>query len=201
MNVPSALVLRCESCGEETRHRVLHGRLGGKGDLTFQGTVKCSQCGTVRSVTHQEPRPVSIEIMVSWMAATERHTLELAENTTLAVGDRLAAAGGTVEITNLEVAGRRVGSALAGKVDTAWARRVDQVRLKVSTVRGARTTSKNLFASPDEEFEVGEILEIGRERLLVWRIQLVGKTLTAGTAPAEKVVKLLCKPVRQTTRR
>lgn len=135
------------------------------------------------------------------MDATAPHRLELPEDAVLAVGDRMPAAGGNVEITSLEVAGRRVGSAAAAKVGTAWARRVDKVRIKVSTITGAKTVSVNRFASPEQVFEVGQLLQLGRDQVLVWRIQLVGRTLTAGKAPAEKIVKLLCRPVRRFSRR
>jgi len=196
VSLPAAFVLKCPTCGETT-HRLLHGRLG-KDGRSFQGTVKCTECGTVRPESYREPGTVSVALMVSWMAKTEHLALQLPEGTVLSVGDRHEAAGGNVEITSLECGGRRPQRADVSTVDVAWARRVDNVRIRVAVVRGARTTSSNLFAAPGEEFEVGEVLEIGAFRVLVARIQLQGRTLTEGTAPAERIVKLHCKPMRPT---
>ena len=200
MAVPSALVLKCASCGEEGPHRVLQGRVGGRRGRTFHGTVKCTHCGTVSSATYREPRTVSVDLLVSWMDKTEHHTLDLDETRAVAVGEQFPAEGGTVEVTSLEVGGRRRGRGLAGEITTIWAKRADEVRVKAAILRGPKTHFKDIFAAPDEEFEVGEILEVGRERVVVWRIQLEGRLLTEGVASAERIVRLLCRPVRETTR-
>jgi len=103
MAVPSALVLKCASCGEEGPHRVLQGRVGGRRGRTFHGTVKCTHCGTVSSATYREPRTVSVDLLVSWMDKTEHHTLDLDETRAVAVGEQFPAEGGTVEVTNADV--------------------------------------------------------------------------------------------------
>ena len=43
MAAPSALVLKCETCGEMP-HRVLRGKIAGKDEIVFEGTVKCTKC-------------------------------------------------------------------------------------------------------------------------------------------------------------
>jgi uncharacterized Zn finger protein len=174
---------------------VLHGRLSADG-RRFQGTVRCKACGAVHRSVHEEARMRTLPLLVSWMERTGRHAWEVEEGRALAVGERYEAAGGRVEITSLEAGGRRVQRATAGSVDAVWARRVDEVRVRAAVTRGARTYSRNLFAAPDEEFTVGEMLELGRDRVLVARIQLAGKMLTEGAAKAERIVRLLCKPMR-----
>src|SRR3989304_5611284 len=85
MAAPSALVLRCEECGD-VPHRVLRGKVGGKADLVFEGVVKWTKCGRVRAVVTREPRPIEVPVVVSWLGASERTTMEFAPDEVVAVG-------------------------------------------------------------------------------------------------------------------
>src|SRR3989304_9849952 len=87
MAAPSALVLACEDCGE-TPHRVLSGRVSGTDAVVFQGTVKCSSCGRVRSVAVREDRPIEVPAIVRGGAKSERMTVELAPDELVEVGAR-----------------------------------------------------------------------------------------------------------------
>src|SRR5439155_463128 len=69
---PSALVLRCETCGTEAPHRVLRGKIGGKDELVFEGTVKCPTCGRVSAVVMREPKPIQVPLIVSWLEKSAR---------------------------------------------------------------------------------------------------------------------------------
>ena len=76
VEAPAAITLGCDTCGEERTHRVLHGRLGTR-TRVFEGTVKCTQCGTVRQVRHQEAKPIELDLHLSWMDKTERRLVHL----------------------------------------------------------------------------------------------------------------------------
>src|SRR3989442_1373828 len=54
MAAPSALVLKCEVCGAEVPHRVLRGKIGGKDEIVFEGTVKCRNSGRVSTVVTRQ---------------------------------------------------------------------------------------------------------------------------------------------------
>jgi uncharacterized Zn finger protein len=199
MAAPSALVLVCEECGEEGPHRVLSGRLAGKDALVFQGTVKCGACGAVRSVTMREDRPVSIPIIVSMGKESERSAIEFGPNELVTVGDRVELAGHRLEVTAIEVGERRVPMAKAESIRTLWAKQMDRVRVPVSVNKGNRTVSVAIEAVPEEEFEVGDIVDLGKERALIHRIVVEGKTLHRGSARAEEIVRMYGKVVRERT--
>src|SRR5207245_2749354 len=76
MAAPSALVLKCEACGAEVPHRVLRGKIGGRDEIVFEGTVKCPNCGRVSTVVTREPKPIEIPLIVSWLAKSQRTSLE-----------------------------------------------------------------------------------------------------------------------------
>ena len=166
MAAPSALVLVCEECGE-VPHRVLSGRVTGKDALVFQGTVKCSSCGRVTSVTYREDRPLAVPVVLSDRQLSERRTIEFAPEEVVAVGDRLDHEGHRIEVTSIEVGERRVESAAAKDVRRLWAKRMDRVVVKFSVNKGNRTVSHEFEAAPDEEFEIGDIVDLGRERAVI----------------------------------
>src|SRR3989475_12485905 len=88
MAAPSALVLKCEVCGAEVPHRVLRGKIGGKDEIVFEGTVKCPNCGRVSTVVTREPKPIEIPLIVSWLDKSERTSLEFSPRRTSRSGRR-----------------------------------------------------------------------------------------------------------------
>src|SRR5256885_9689132 len=87
MAAPSALVLKCEVCGAEAPHRVLRGKIGGKDEIVFEGTVKCPNCGRVSTVVTREPKPIQIPLVVSWLDKPGRTSLEVSPGENVAVWD------------------------------------------------------------------------------------------------------------------
>ena len=198
MATPSALVLVCEECGE-VPHRVLSGRVSGTDAVVFQGTVKCSSCGRVRSVTVREDRPIEVPAIVSEGAKSERMTVELAPDELVEVGARLDVDGHRLEVKAIEVGDRRVPASKAANVRTLWVTRVDRVRVRFSVNKGSRTVVLDIDALPDEEFEVGDIVDLGRERAVIHSIRVGSRTLRRGAAAAEDIVRMYGRVVRERT--
>ena len=200
MAAPSALVLKCETCGEMP-HRVLRGKIGGKDEIVFEGTVKCTKCGRVSSVVTREPKPIQLPIIVSWLERSERTSLEFSPDEDIDVGQELDLADTRITITAIEAAGRRVDGARANEVSTLWAKRIDQVRVKFSVNKGNRTVPHEVLAAPDEEFEVGEIVDLGKIRALVHHIRTRYRTVRAGRVRADEIVRMYGRVVRERTSR
>jgi len=199
MAAPSALVLRCESCGTEGPHRVLRGKVAGKDEIVFEGVVKCSACGVVRSVTTREPKPVEVTLILSWMDRSVRQTIEMGPAEDVVVGEELPLAEGRAIVTAIETKGKRVKQAKASEVDAIWAKRADKVWVAFSVNMGNRTVARRVLAAPDEEFIVGDIVDLGRERVLVHRIRTGHRTLREGTVPAEEIARVYGRIVRERT--
>ena len=199
MAAPSALVLKCESCGTEGPHRVLRGRVGGKDEIVFEGVVKCSACGVVRSVITREAKPIDVPLVLSWMDRSSRLSIEMGPEEVVAVGEELPLADGRALITAVDAKGRRVQKAKASEVDVIWAKRADKVWVSFSVNMGNRTVARRVLAAPDEEFEVGDIVDLGRERILVHRIRTGHRTLREGSVTAEEIVRVYGRIVRERT--
>lgn len=200
MAAPSALVLHCDTCGD-VPHRVLRGKVSGKDEIVFEGVVRCSKCGQVRSVVTREPRPIQVPVVVSFLETSERTSLEFSPDEEIDVGDEIEIGDSRVRITSIEVQGRRMDGAVAKEVSTLWAKRTDRVRVKFSVNKGNRTVPHEVLATPDEEFEVGEIVDLGRDRAVVHHIRTQYRTLHEGRARAEEIVRMYGRVVRERTSR
>src|SRR2546428_8958234 len=75
MAAPSALVLTCGLCGSVAPHRVLRGKIGGGGEIVFEGVVKCSACGFVSSVVTRGPKPIEVPLGGAWLGKSGKTAL------------------------------------------------------------------------------------------------------------------------------
>ncbi len=200
MAAPSALVLHCDTCGD-VPHRVLRGKVTGKDEVVFEGVVKCSKCGQVRSVMTREPRPIQVPVIVSFLEASERTTLEFSPDEHVDVGQEMELGDTRLRITAIEVKGRRMQGALAKEISTLWAKRTDRVHVKFSVNMGNRTVPHDVLATPDEEFEIGDIIDLGKARAVVHHIRTEHRTVHEGRVRAEEIVRMYGRVVRERTSR
>ncbi len=200
MAAPSALVLHCDTCGD-VPHRVLRGKVSGKDEVVFEGVVRCSKCGQTRSVLTREPRPIQVPLVISFLESSERTTLEFSPDESIELGQEIELGDTRLKITAIEVQGRRLDGAVAKEVSTLWAKRTDRVRVKFSVNMGNRTVPHDVLASPDEEFEVGDIVDLGRSRAVVHHIRTQHRTVHEGRVRADEIVRMYGRVVRERTSR
>ena len=200
MAAPSALVLHCDTCGD-VPHRVLRGKVTGKDEVIFEGVVKCSKCGQVRSVLTREPKPIQVPLIISFLEKSERTFLEFSPDEEVELGQEIELGDTRLKVTSIEVGGRRMEGALAKEVSTLWAKRTDRVRVKFSVNMGNRTVPHEVLATPDEEFEVGDIVDLGRARAVVHHIRTRQRTVHDGRVRADEIVRMYGRVVRERTSR
>ncbi|TLZ98481.1 MAG: hypothetical protein E6J94_08730 [Methanobacteriota archaeon] len=201
MSAPSALVLKCPNCGEVVPHRVLRGKIAGKDEIVFEGVVRCSKCDAISNVVTREPKPIVVPLILSWLDRSEKTSLEFSPDEDVAIGEELDLGDTRIAVTAIESAGRRVGATKAKAVDTIWAKRIDQVRVKFSVNKGNRTVPHDVLAAPDEEFEVGEIVDLGKDRAVVHHIRTRIRTMRQGRVRADEIVRMYGRIVRERTSR
>ncbi|MCD6383637.1 MAG: hypothetical protein J7L88_04175 [Thermoplasmata archaeon] len=197
LNEDSSIILYCPSCAAETPHRILKGRFPRAGG-TFTATVSCEQCG----FTHQEeitiPKDVTLRLNVSFEERTERGEVVFPEDEILRVGEEIYQGEHTLLIKALELKdGRRVKRAQASEIMTVWAVNYDKVPVKVSINRGARTTSHKIYAHPDEDFYIGDIITVGRVRAVIDHIKTERRVVHRGSVPAREIVRVYCKIIKE----
>ncbi|MCJ2554681.1 MAG: hypothetical protein LN410_00545 [Candidatus Thermoplasmatota archaeon] len=196
MEPPSALHLECPNCGRAP-HRVLRGRLSQGQELVLEGVFRCLRCGHTRRDTHREWAPVQVPLVVSDGDASRKVEVDLFPGEEVRVGDPLEAKGRLVRITAIEVGERRVQNAPVETITTLWSQRADRVTVKFSLNRGRRTIPYELRALSDEEFQIGDLVRLGRERAVIRRINTHRGTLRDGVVPARDIVRVYCQAVRR----
>jgi len=121
-------------------------------------------------------RRTHIKVIVSNAGQSQSYIIEVPAQELLYVGQELLVDDGErdvvlAEITSLET-DRRVERAKATELKAAWARGIDQVKVKVSVFRRGLTRSLELLFPGDEPFTVGEEREIEGVRFKVAKIKL-----------------------------
>ncbi|HSV41798.1 MAG TPA: HVO_0476 family zinc finger protein [Methanomassiliicoccales archaeon] len=197
MTVPNALHLDCQSCEGKTVHEVLRGRLS-KGQDVIEATVRCQECGTVSNVVVREPKTVTLQVILSDMGASKRESIELNEDDEVAIEDELFVGDLPVMVTGIEVDGRRLVHAPASKIQCLWVKRFDKVRVKVSINKVHKTLSVDMEALPEEEFFIGDMMNVGREQVVIHYIKTKDGMVKRGSVLARDIVRIYTKAARIT---
>ncbi|MCU0798522.1 MAG: hypothetical protein MUC62_02475 [Candidatus Thermoplasmatota archaeon] len=175
----------CDSCAEETPHKVIRGRMRPPPNTGFEGSVQCITCRSIHSTHIPLERPLSIQAIISDGQGSTRTRMEVPPDEVLSVEEELFHEGHNLFITSLESKGRRVLSSASKDIDCIWFKVFDKVKVKVAIVKGAITKSYTLEASPDEEFCVGDILEVGGGNVMIDKIKVERGTIYSSDRPVE----------------
>ncbi|MEM4160771.1 MAG: HVO_0476 family zinc finger protein [Thermoplasmata archaeon] len=195
---PKTLTYFCENCKEETRHRVLKGKLTEGKCLRFKGVIKCSACGATRDVEIVEEKPVLVNVNISSCETTRAEKVEFEPDEEIVTGETLRISGRRVKVTKVEAKGRVVRHARAVEVERLWVKDVEKVRVKLALNEGKITRSFAVFAEPDEEFYVGEILDSQHGEVVITSIKTRTKLIKRENEPAnaEEIRRIFCRRVR-----
>ncbi|MGD9963552.1 MAG: HVO_0476 family zinc finger protein [Thermoplasmata archaeon] len=201
MTVPASVLVECPQCKAETLHEVLSGKMGGKSVSVLDSTVKCRDCGHVHHVTVKTAKPAEVPIVISWLKESSRGTITLGPDEVLSVGDEIMCGEMPTLVTSIESNGARVKSCKAGKIDTVWAKRFDKLKVPFSVNNHGRTFSDFVMAVPDEEFFIGDIIELDKKPVAIHSIRIEERTIRRGSALARDITRVYGAVVRKTTQR
>ena len=194
MTVPGALYLDCETCGEVTLHEVVHGRVSAG---ALEVNVRCRECGLTSERTIKEAERKRLPVVVSEGSESRRTGLEIEVDEVLCIGDELLVDGIPVQIRAIEVGHeKRVEVAPVADIETLWTVRFDRIRVKFSMNLGARTKTSEEVAAPDEEFTIGEMVEVAGVPAVIHRIKSKDRLVRKGSVEARDIVRVYCRAVR-----
>ena len=199
MKRPASVMVECPMCKEDTLHQVLSGRVKGKTSNVLDSTVKCRTCGAVHHVVLKSDKPVEVQVVVSWLEDSRRSSIVLGPDEVLGVGDEIVVADLPVLVTSIESRGARVEVCKARDIDSVWGKRFDQVKLQFSVNHHGKSYSESKIVSPDEEFFVGDMVELGKKDVVIHSIKTRFKTVRRGGASARDIVRVYANVVRKTS--
>ncbi|ACJ16443.1 hypothetical protein, conserved [Thermococcus onnurineus NA1] len=155
-------------------------------------TLRCNECGNVWIITL--PKLVKVPLIVSKHERSFKTFTELPEGEEIKVGDIVETEDDEVRITGIELEGdKRVNKAKIGEIKTLWGESLTYPKvIKVSIYLPKGVTQAFKVKVPrDEEFVVGEVLEVGGYTFRVEKIKTETKMLHHGKARADKIVALM----------
>ncbi len=155
-------------------------------------TLKCNECGNVWHVTL--PKLVKVPLIVSKHERSFKTEAELPEGEEIKVGDVVETEEDEVRITGIELEGdKRVEKARIGEIKTLWGESLTYPKvIKVSIYLPKGLTQAFKVKVPrNEEFVVGEVLEVGGYTFKVEKIKTERKMLYHGKAKADEIVALM----------
>lgn len=198
MKVPNSYYLHCSVCDEETLHEILKGEIGTKGEeVTIDGVVKCEECGTTRHRTIREKKAIEVPIVVSWKDESEKDQISLYPDEWINEGDVLILDGTKVKVTSMETENGRTDSSSVKDIETIWAKKHEQVRVKVTLNKGRNSISRVLEVDPKEEFLVNDRMKIDDEDAVIHKVLTKeGKKERDGIVKAEDIKRLYAKRIR-----
>jgi uncharacterized Zn finger protein len=199
MTTPTSVMVECPSCKEDTLHEVLAGRVAGRNAQVLDSTVKCRTCGHVHHAVMKGEKPVNVPVVISWLTESIRTAVVLGPEEVISVDDEIMCGETPVLVTSIESSGARVKLARARDIETIWGKRFDKVKLSFSVNHHGKTFSEHLIVSPDDEFYIGDLVEIGKREVVIHTIKTDSKTLRKGSALARDIVRVYANIVRKTS--
>ena len=155
-------------------------------------TLKCNECGHVWHVTL--PKLIKVPLIVSKHEVSFKTFAELPEGEEIRVGDIVETEEDEVMITGIELdESRRVSRARTEEIKVLWGESLTYPKvIKVSIYLPKGITQAFRVKVPrDEEFAVGEVVEVGGYTFRIEKIKTERKMLTHGKTRADEIVAIM----------
>lgn len=155
--------LRCEVCGLETPHRILHiehGKPGAKAAVV-RGVARCRTCGLSHPFVSELPRVGEVWLIISEGARSERRRVTLPVDRKVQLGTGLPEASEPLVIHKVEDRqGHPISVGRVREVSTIWAVRDVGPFVQYSLVEGRVTRAGRLPIEPEAMLEVGATVRL-----------------------------------------
>ena len=185
--------LICPNCGKEVEHEIVAYRQLKKG---MEYTVKCNNCGYTYKKITKEDKMVDVKVIWSMGEKTEVKKITVFEDDIIGVDDELLVDGVPSLVTAVDSGGSRMKEAMAKDINAVWAKRFDKVIVKVSVNHGRKTTAHEIIATPDEEFYIGDIVDLNDIHAVISKIKSKDRFITRGGEIARNIVRIYAKEIR-----
>ncbi len=148
--------IRCDVCGAETPHRILHVERSGRADGAVRGIARCRTCGLTHPFASVPTPTVAVAVIVSDGPRSVRSRVTLPVGRRLQVGNALPEHPEPLVIHKIEDRrGAPVLAARARSIATIWAVRDRGPSVRYSLIQGRITRAGRLAVAPGTTFEVG----------------------------------------------
>ena len=184
------LWIYCDMCEGESPHEVLKSRTSSKRGFSFQGIVKCNECGLQGHAEIKEELPIPLKLRISDDNQTVNGNLDVDRGVLLKVGQARPHPDGLIVITSLELTNKRPTEAFSQEVPIVWAKRATHAKVRFAIHEGESTFSLKKEFDSEEEFYVGMRIKLQGKSAKVKAINLFGGK-SVKTAHAMEILSLI----------
>lgn len=189
--------MQCPICGSDDIEILNSKQKNSKKKLMEEYLLKCEDCNHVFKDVFSAKKPKDYRIIISQQDKSQKTTIELSPSDELEVGDVLLSDVGQVEVTSIEVNGKRVNKSLIEDIDTIWATSIEiPARIGFSVDLHGEVDSYKLDLERDFEIAPGDIVKIENRIVKVHVIKTNERKLTSGFAKAGVIKRVYSKPVK-----
>lgn len=196
MDTPGSIYFQCPECDDYTLHHVIKAKFSTKKKTTLSGTAQCTECEFVHHIELQEERDMEVNLVLSTGDSSEKTTITLPGDEILEVDMEIMFEDNLIKIARLEQGERSLRHAAVKDIDTIWAKRFDSIPVKVSVSHGPNTYSRKVFAAPDEEFGIGDLIRFPEYNVVVKKIKDPWGMVREGYVKARDITRIYATKVR-----
>lgn len=187
----------CPICGSDEIEILNSKDKSSKNNFTEEYLLKCQECNHVfkDSVSAKKPKPY--RIIISEMENSIKTTIDLSPSDKLEVGDILLSDLGQVEVTSIEIEGKRVNKADIEDIITIWASSIEiPARIGFSVDLHGKVDSYKLDLDRDFEIATEDIVKIDKHIVKIHVIKTDERKITSGYARANVIKRVYSKPAK-----
>lgn len=155
--------LYCESCGEETLHRILRVDRGAAGPhpRVVRGVARCRECRWTHPFESSRAETVPLEVVVSKGALSERRHVEVSPSEAIRVDGPVPGVEPPATVRRIDLKdGARAPEAVARAVATVWATVNEPRQVRVAVLEGGRSSTERVVVPPRARWTVGDELRL-----------------------------------------
>jgi len=165
----------CDICASETENDILNIK-------EFKNTIvmklRCRKCGNIREVKRNVKKFIDVPVVFSDGADSIKASVKLPEDEIIAVGEEIIIDGYNSIITGIEtIDAKRKNSDITSNIRTLWTRKFEENQFNIKIKKKDRHVFKKISAVVDEEFEIGDIIEVERNPVVITSIKLNDGTI------------------------
>lgn len=188
--------MNCPICYSEDISILKSKKISSKNKITEELLLRCNECQHVFKDSILQKKPQPYRIIISEQDKSLKSTIKLCPNDELRVGDTLITDLGQVEVTSIEIDGKRVKKSLIEDIVTIWASSLEiPARIGVSVDLHGIVDSYKVDLERDFKIAVGDILKIENHIIKINIIKTRERKTTSWYAKAGVIKRIYGKPV------
>ncbi len=189
--------MECPICGSDEIEILNSKEKSSKKNFTEEFLLKCKDCGHVFKDTFSAKKPRPYRIIISEMEDSVKTTIDLSPSDELEVGDILLSDLGQVEVTSIEIEGKRVNKSPIEDIITIWASSIEiPARIGFSVDLHGKVDSYKLDLDRDFEISTEDIVKIDKYIVKIHVIKTEERKMTNGFARAGVIKRVYSRPIK-----